>query len=284
MAEGDHPAILDRFAEFATSESFSHDVDAWMDSRCGSFEKWTVGGEQQLEWTACYKEYQEFVEKQLSSFCDREGTTADAVFKEIQEWMQKSTDAGTFVPAFIQNTEYETFAANMHEHAVCAQTTARARAASSSKVEGLWQCCAEKQDPDGIEAYLALLGCPYVFRKVLKKAAMLTKNVSITVQEDHVELVYKIMFFGTTRQVWKTDGKPQPGKNLWRQDVTVECQLMDCGGIETNMYGFKGRPEGTKTRTCLVREGDYLVLDAVATCPGQGTVTNKTYFVADTSA
>eukprot|EP01065_Artemidia_motanka_P035501 TRINITY_DN43405_c0_g1_i1.p1 TRINITY_DN43405_c0_g1~~TRINITY_DN43405_c0_g1_i1.p1 ORF type:complete len:301 (+),score=103.25 TRINITY_DN43405_c0_g1_i1:71-904(+) len=254
----DAPAIVDKFADFATGEELSDAIEEWMSSHCDSFVSWGEGEEQRLEWTDCYKEYQEFVEKRLGEFCDREKTSAEQVFEDIQKWLGKDEAAAAFVPEFIQNTEYSMFARNMHEHAVSADTKAKAAGVGGGKVAGLWRA-AENNDPEAVGKFLQIMGCPYVFRKIITKASRLTRNVSITIQDGVCETVYQLKFFGTTRQKFTLDGKPRPGLNMWRQTVNIDAQLKDDGSLVFHSTGYKGLPPDSEAFVTFHREGEELV-------------------------
>ena len=144
--------LIEAFAEFATSEAFGEEVNAFFRDNCDTFASATfeddrkniTEGEQRLEWTALHRDYLELVESKLGVFCEEHGTTPEDMFAKIEEVAQSSF--AEFVPQFITNTDYVYFATQMNAIADEKASTEKAVQASNDNSEfnlsGVWK-------PDG---------------------------------------------------------------------------------------------------------------------------------------
>lgn len=140
----------------------------------------------------------------------------------------------------------------------------------------------DRYDPDSVEEGLKQVNCPWVFRKVLKRAAKFIKDVTIKQDDDGIEFAFSIHLFGTTIN-YAPYGELCVTKNLWGKECKVMGPRPPRGQNGTRYEQFEnpGCPEGTtyKGSWQLADNGQTLVWENVVYRPDLDTTVVYTQYL-----
>ncbi|GMI23081.1 hypothetical protein TeGR_g9798 [Tetraparma gracilis] len=256
---------------WGTGRAFEEDLAGWMEGRAEIFkEKVEPGDEQPLEWGSCFSEYCTWLDEQLSSFCAENDMSPKEVSSAMAESMEEHGDE--FFPTFMSITEYNTF----REHMVkLAERRERERDAAEAREEGeesgggnisgTWVADPDKYDPEQAERALAHGGCPWVYKKVLKRAARFIKDVTVTQASEGITFAFTIHLFGTTVNYIPYD-ETIATTNLWGKPLKTRCPRPEPGqdGVAYEQFENPGIPADTKdtSRWFLQDDGQTLVWES----------------------
>ena len=240
---------------FGTSADFETELDEWMEDRCSIFEDaGDVATEQKLEWGGCFSDYCEWLDLKLETFCSDEGFTSEEVAVSMSTVLSDHSDA-EFFPAFMACTDYPVFVRQMQERAIRSERAVESAAAADAtiatggvNISGVYNADPKTYDPESSEAYLKQLNCPWVFRKVLKRASRFVKDVCITQTDTTLTFAFTVHLFGTTVNA-SSFGETCTIKNLWRKDCTFKPDHPGPDQIRTTQSNNHGCPEGTLDRS-----------------------------------
>jgi hypothetical protein len=80
--------------------------------------------------------------------------------------------------------------------------------------------------------YLALVKCPWVFRKLIVQTASQIEDIFITQTDDTMVFRYKMNFFGTKQYEYFLDGCPRESITPWRVKISQRALFDDAlGGV-----------------------------------------------------
>ncbi|GMI09497.1 hypothetical protein TrLO_g1280 [Triparma laevis f. longispina] len=250
------PTMIDRtivtLIDWGTSAEFESELSGWIKDHCEDFSgSLDLAEEQPLSLGTIFNDYCEWLDGKLGDFCDDENLDPDDVSKKMAECLSANKEE-EFFPAFMAITEYDEFARQMHDIAVARMRMGKADDAveiaaeeGGFNISGTWEADPDAYDPEGAEEALKMGACPWVFRKVLKRASKFVKDITIKQTDVDVEFAFTIHLFGTTVNRIEF-GHPVTIKNLWKKDIqttyTLESDRL-CG-VQT---GHPGVPEGVLT-------------------------------------
>jgi hypothetical protein len=127
-------------------------------------------------------------------------------------------------------------------------------------LSGVWMADAAMYDPESAEEGLKQVNCPWVFRKVLKRAAKLIKDITITQTNTELSFSFTIHLFGTSTNTLEY-GKRCPDTNLWNKPVEILCDQPTEKGVFYRQFGSPGIPEDTthENRMWLEDNGERMI-------------------------
>jgi hypothetical protein len=83
--------LVQKLAEWGTSDVFADALDAWMNERCTIFDRASnEDGSQPLDWGAAFAQYNDWLDSQLAKFCESVGAGAE----EVSAAIAKSLEVG----------------------------------------------------------------------------------------------------------------------------------------------------------------------------------------------
>jgi len=291
--------LVQKLAEWGTSDVFADALDAWMNERCTIFDRASnEDGSQPLDWGAAFAQYNDWLDSQLAKFCESVGAGAEEVSAAIAKSLEDGRET-EFFPEFMRCTEYDEFLAQMQKRAQKTKSLATSRTKSSKSssdeaikpydISGVWKADKSKYDADAVDKVLTYMACPYFARKILKHAARFVKDIVISVEGANngasVILVYTLQLFGTTITTLKL-GESVTVKNLWNKDVVCNTKIHD-DSLRMQFSKHPGVPEGTVTDDkWFFLNGDTNTLVWEATCkrPDMEPLVNLQYFVREADA
>jgi hypothetical protein len=197
------PVLIDatvvRLIDWGTSGEFEEVLSAWMKDHCEDFGgSLDLAEEQPLSLGTIFSDYCEWLDGKLGNFCDEENLDPDDVSKKMAECLASNKE-DEFFPAFMAITEYDEFARQMHDLAVARMRMDKADDAVEAanedggfNISGTWEADPDAYNPEGAEEALILVACPWVFRKVLKRASKFVKDITIKQTDKEVEFAFTI--------------------------------------------------------------------------------------------
>lgn len=198
----------------------------------------------------------DWLEEQLSSFCESQGCSVEEVFEKLKECLEG--EESPFLPTFMKNTEYSVFLEQMslfaNEKKVlrATQKAATSRSAGTPvNISGHWvvdQSFA-KVHRETAEEFMEVTGCPWIYRKIFKHAAT-SKYLNLYIEQNgdkSIRFVYRFKFFGGTDMVVKI-GEENDHKNLWNEMVRSKLWIdEEAKTIEIKAVTYpKKWPKGAK--------------------------------------
>ena len=188
-----------------------------------------------------YSKYVDWLETQLSSFCESQGCSVEEVFEKLKECMKG--EQSEFMPTFMQNTEYTTFLEQMKHFAnekkiKIAASRAKAIAEDKKRRQSSTAACVNfsghwivDQEYKEIhrktaEEYMEVAGCPWIYRKIFLHAAH-SKYLNLYIDQKtdkEIRFVYRFKFFGGSDLTLKF-GEENTYKNLWNETVKSTIHL-----------------------------------------------------------
>ncbi|GMI43779.1 hypothetical protein TeGR_g8724 [Tetraparma gracilis] len=272
--------LIDALIEWGVSPSFESALSTWMNDRCMDFieERPEIQDEQPLSWGTAFAEYSEWLDEQLGDFCDEDGSTPEEVGRQMQSVMQ--TLSGSFFPAFMEITEYDIFVTQMHnlaEAKVIEEEAAKAAdgdglvegkagefmSGDVMNISGVWEADPNAYDPARTEAMLIHGECPWMNRKILKRASKLVKDVRLTQTEDDFTIIFTLHLFGTKLKTYKYDVWTDD-LNLWNKPFKKKVLRPGKDGLKYVQTDHPNLPEGTKDTSHFWLEdgGDRLMWES----------------------
>ena len=232
--------VVERFTEFCTSEALAEEVQAFVEDNCGPFEGAELGDEQRLEWTEVHRRYTDLLERRLEAFCKEENVDERLVFKKLRDAASASVERD-FVPAVVQNAEYDHFFVNMKQAAEQRRSRREAEAAGG-RMSGVWEYDGGRFDETGFRELLAAVKCPRAFRGIFLRSARKMKDIFIAETDDALTVKYSIAFFGARNMTWQLDDRPHPKLNAFRAKRVVTARRTRDGVVAET-----ADPEGKAT-------------------------------------
>jgi hypothetical protein len=202
--------LVQKLAEWGTSDVFADALDAWMNERCTIFDRASnEDGSQPLDWGAAFAQYNDWLDSQLAKFCESVGAGAE----EVSAAIAKSLEVGgsiarvvlcqrnevrrlqdgretEFFPEFMRCTEYDEFLAQMQKRAQKTKSLATSRTKSSKSssdeaikpydISGVWKADKSKYDADAYAPHRRplRLACPFSTLATLAKSVALRRRSS----------------------------------------------------------------------------------------------------------
>jgi hypothetical protein len=265
-----HDPVILELIEWGTSRSFEEELAEWMENHSSEFvDECGIDEEQPLTWGNAFREYIEWLDAKLGEFCSDLSVSSEEVAEKMAATIDKNKDE-EFFPAFMNITEYDVFVAQMHELALKARREREATEAVEEAAEaddsgvmnisGIWEADPTKYDPESAEAALKHANCPWVFRKVLKRAARFVKNITMKQEEKELTFSFTLHLFGTTVNTIQY-GEMCPDTNLWDKPVKVRWDQPAKDGLRFEQFENPGIPADSRDRGHMYLEddGDRLV-------------------------
>jgi hypothetical protein len=146
-------------------------------------------------------------------------------------------------------------------------------------VSGVWEAdptggLGENTGPEACEAHLKHSKCPWVFRKVLKRAARLIKNITLTQREDTFTFAFTLHLFGTTENEVRY-GELCDDTNMWDCPVKMKMDRPTKEFVHYQQLENPGIPEDSYDRSdmWLEDDGDRMIMESKLYRPDLGTET-----------
>lgn len=218
------------------------------------FEDADFNAEQDLRWGTVYSQYVDWLENQLDQFCESQGCTVEEVFAKLKECMKGENSS--FMPMFMQNTEYEHFLGQMKYYANQKKTEKQVKKALESKKDkerrksktlcvnfsGQWVVDQSVDHKDSVEEYMEASGVPWIYRKIFSHAAT-SKYLKLFIEQNgdkSIRVVFRYKFFGGTDLTVNFDEEVVQ-KSIWREERRWKVTL-DKEKRTMNMHAIKDRP------------------------------------------
>jgi hypothetical protein len=269
--ESSNSNLLEKFAEWGTSDDFNRKVDLWMEVRNvihtlliltsthtrrkqknadETFRDASPKGEQKLHWGQKFSEYNDWLEEELESFCDCEDVSPESVFSSLKNGLKREKEKeARWFPIFMSNTIYENFLHEMRSRAreldiLSDATHAAVRVENDVNISGVWYHDPKYLDRKTLSRLMKLAKLPWIFRKLFSTIAS-TRNISIIIEqtEDYVRLTQKFKFFGSSETLLRWE-RPTRVYNFWRKICTCTATLKK-NRIEMKMTDLDYYPEGS---------------------------------------
>lgn len=189
-----------------------------------------MGKEQKLEWGSVYSEYVDWLETQLTQFCESHDSSPEEIFAELKRCMK--SDDSDFMPIFMQNTEYRVFLDQMRLYANARRTRKIALAAAEEdsfdlNFSGHWVVDTTFNHKASAEDYMEATNCPWIFRKIFLHAAT-SKYLNVYIDQDGDESIrfsYRFKFFGGI-DIRVFFGKEVESKNMFKASTKAVVRLL----------------------------------------------------------